>query len=73
MFSIAVQNIYSREDLAEEIKHMVMPCKLLIILLPHCEIFLLGNVVHLNSSHSLLIKKPFLQLVQSKDKLCLQH
>lgn len=47
---------------------MLMHCKLLMMLLLHCEIFLLGNVEHLNCSHNPLTQKPFLQLVQSKYK-----
>lgn len=52
----------------EEIKQMLMHCKLLMMLLFHCEIFLLGNVEHLSCSHNPLIQKPFLQPVQSKCK-----
>lgn len=47
---------------------MLINCKLLMVLLLHCEIFWLGSVEHLNSSHNPLIQKPFLQLVQSKCK-----
>lgn len=52
---------------------MVLPHKLLMILLPHCEMLQLGNVEHLNCSHNPLIQKPFLQLIWSKYKLCLWH